>query len=328
MKVLYVGGTGQISFDCVHESVRAGHETWVFNRGNSNAGLPPEVQFITGDFDDDAEYGVIAEHGFDVVCQFRVFGPDKVQRDIDLLAGKIKQYIFISSASAYQKPVAVQTITEDVPLVNPHWEYSRNKAACEAVLREAGDKFRGYTVVRPSHTSRDMLITAMGEGDLVASRMLRGKPVVVHGDGTSLWTVTCSKDFAPPFVKLLGKDAALGEDFHLTSDRAYAWNTLYAALGEALGVTPDIVHVPTATLVKINPDWDGPLWGDKSWSVQFDNSKLKAVVGDFDSDTPLDRFTAERVAAFEARGGADIPVDAELDALFDRIAAAQRAVEV
>ncbi|MEM7627097.1 MAG: NAD-dependent epimerase/dehydratase family protein [Planctomycetota bacterium] len=324
MKVLYVGGTGQISFDCVHESVRAGHETWVFNRGNSNAGLPSEVRFITGDFEDDAAYGVIAEHGFDVVCQFRVFGTDKLRRDIDLLAGKIGQYVFISSASAYQKPVTVQFITEDVPLENPYWEYSRNKAACEALL--GGQSALPWTIVRPSHTSRDMLIDAMGGGDRVAARMLRGQPVVVHGDGTSLWTVTASADFAPPFVKLLGNDVAFGEDFHLTADHAYSWNTLYTALGAALGVTPDLVHVPTATLVKYHPDWEGPLWGDKSWSAQFDNRKIKSVVGDFVCGTALDRFMADRVAAFRRRGGADAAVDAEMDALFDRIAADQRSL--
>jgi len=324
MKVLYVGGTGQISFDCVHESVRAGHETWVFNRGNSNAGLPPETNFITGDFEDDAAYAKLADLGFDVVCQFRVFGVDKLQRDFDLLRNKVGQYVFISTASAYHKPVNVQFITEDVPLVNPYWEYSRNKADCEALLRDSAGL--PWTIVRPSHTSRDMFITALSEHDQLAARMLAGKPVVLPGDGTSLWTFTASKDFAPPFVKLLGNDNALGEDFHLTSDHAHAWNTIYRALGEALGVTPDIVHVPTNTLIKFNPDWEGPLWGDKSWSAQFDNSKIKSAVGDFACDTTLADFTAERVANFRERagraGGVDGLIDPQLDALLDRIASA------
>ncbi|MEL7088058.1 MAG: NAD-dependent epimerase/dehydratase family protein [Planctomycetota bacterium] len=324
MKALYVGGTGQISFDCVHESVRAGHETWVFNRGNSNDGLPAETNFITGDFEDDAAYGAVAEHGFDVVCQFRVFGVDKLQRDLDLLTGRVGQYVFISSASAYQKPVTVQFITEDVPLDNPYWEYSRNKAACEALL--TGQSALPYTIVRPSHTSRDMLIDATGSGDLVAERMLRGEPVIVPGDGTSLWTVTASEDFAPPFVKLLGNDAALGEAFHLTADHAYSWNTLYSALGETLGVMPDLVHVPTATLIQYRPDWEGPLWGDKSWSAQFDNRKIKSVVGDFECNTPLERFMADRVAAFRARLETGPSSDGATSRLFDRIADDQRSL--
>lgn len=324
MKILYVGGTGDISFDCVHESVKSGHEVWVFNRGNSNAGLPKETNFITGDFEDDKSYAQIATEGFEVVCQFRAFGYDKVQRDIELLAGKVKQYVFISTASAYQKPVDVQYITEATPLVNPYWGYSRAKIKCEDVLTSQRDL--PWTIMRPSHTTRDRLVTAMGEGDLVASRMLRGKPVVVQGDGTSLWTVTASADFAPPFVKLLGNAKAIGEAFHLTDDRAWTWNTLYHELARALNVAPQIVHVPTATLVKYNPDWEGPLWGDKSWSVQFDNAKIKSVVGDFTCDTPLDTFMADRVAAFQARGGVQQDFDAALDALFDRIAADQMAV--
>ncbi len=317
MKILYVGGTGEISFDCVHESVRAGHEVSVFNRGNHNAGLPEAVTFLTGDFEDDASYRQVAEQRFDVVCQFRVFDVDKLQRDLDLLTGKVGRYVFISTASAYEKPVRHLPITEDVPLINPHWEYSRKKADCEALLR--GQSALRWTIVRPSHTSRQNLITAIGGGDLLASRMLRGKPVVVHGDGTSLWTITAASDFAPPFVKLLTADAALGQAYHLTADHAYPWRQIYGAAAAALGVEADIVGVPSDTLIRYDPDWEGPLWGDKAWSVQFDNSKIKAVVGDFKCDTPLERFMADRVANFHARGGPDLPIDPTLDALFDRI---------
>ena len=326
MKVLYVGGNGEISFDCVHESVRAGHDVTVFNRGRHNDGLPPapQVTYLTGDFEDDAEYRQVAEGGFDVVCQFRVFDTDKLRRDLDLLTGKIGRYVFISTASAYHKPVRQLPITEDVPLVNPFWGYSRKKAACEAMLAEQSDL--PWTVVRPSHTSRTNLITAMGGGDLLASRMLRGKPVVVHGDGTSLWTVTAAADFAPPFVKLLTADAALGEAFHLTADHAYPWRQLYEAAGDALGVSPQIVGIPSDTLIRAQPDWEGPLWGDKSWSVAFDNAKIKSVVGDFACDTPLDRFMAERVEHFHRRGGRDVPVDEATDALMDRLIKAQSRV--
>ncbi len=324
MKVLFVGGTGQISFDCVHAAVRAGHDVSVFNRGHHNAGLPAETSFITGDVTDEATYGQVAEMGFDVICQFRVFTPTELQRDLRLLTGGVKQYIFISSASAYQKPLPHYRITEAVPLDNPFSEYSRNKAACEALL--CAQTALPYTIVRPSHTSRTKFTTAMGEGDLAASRMLRGKPIVVPGDGTSLWTITRAEDFAPPFVKLFGQAAALQEAFHLTSPHAYDWNQIYLAIGRALGVTPELVHVPSDTLIKYHAPWEAALLGDKSNSVLFDNSKIEGVVGPFHCDPSLDRFMEPLAADFKRRGGAALPFDAELDALHDRIARDQRAL--
>lgn len=324
MKVLFVGGTGQISFECVHESVRKGHDVWVFNRGNSNAGLPEEVSFITGDFDDDDSYGRIAGMGFDVICQFRVFTPEQMKRDVQLLAENVGQYIFISSASAYQRPTPHYVITEEMPLVNPFAVYSRDKADCELVLRD--QDALAYTIVRPSHTSRTKFTTAMGEGDLAASRMLRGKPIVVPGDGTSLWTITRSVDFAPPFVRLFGRSEAMGEAFHLTSQNAFDWNHIYAAIGKSVGCEPDLVHVPSDTLVQYNPKWEGVLLGDKAYSVLFDNSKIKAVVGEFDCNPSLDDFMAVLGADFLDRGGVEVPVDGAVDELYDRIAADQRAL--
>ena len=324
MKVLFVGGTGQISFDCVHEAVRAGHDVWVFNRGNSNAGLPDAVSFITGDFTDDASYGQIATMGFDVICQFRVFTPEELQRDLRLLTGHVGQYIFISSASAYKKPSPHYIITEAVPLENSFSQYSRDKAACEALLT-AQDAL-SYTIVRPSHTSRTKFTTAMGEGDLAASRMLRGRPIVVPGDGTSLWTITRGCDFAPPFVKLFGNQAAHNDAFHLTSPNAYDWNHIYQAMGRALGVEPDLVHVPSDTLIKYNPAWQAALHGDKANSVIFDNTKIRNVVGHFDCNVELDGFMRALADNFLARGGKEIPIDTELDALYDRIAADQSSI--
>ncbi len=324
MKVLYVGGTGQISFDCVHETVRAGHDTWVFNRGNSNNGLPEAVSFIRGDFDDDDAYSRIADGGFDVICQFRVFTPEQVRRDIRLLSGKTSQYIFISTASAYQKPVPHYVITEDVPLINPYAQYSRDKADCEAELRAQSGL--PYTIVRPSHTSRTKFTTAMGEGGFAAQRLLRGKPVIVPGDGTSLWTITAARDFAPPFVKLFGNPAAIGDAFHLTSNNAYTWNQIYTAIADALGVEAKLAHVPSDTLVRYNPAWEGGLLGDKSYSVTFDNSKIKGVVGDFRCDTSLEDFMAGLAEQFRAAGGDETPIDPELDALYDRIIAEQSAL--
>ena len=325
MKVLYIGGTGQISFDCVHESVKAGHDTWVFNRGNSNDGLPPETRFLIGDMHDDDAYRQIVDEGFDVICQFRVFDVDAMERDLRFFTGHCKQYVFISSASAYHKPVGAFPITEDVPLHNPFWEYSRKKAACEERL--AGQSDLPWTIVRPSHTSRDKLTTAMGEGDLAARRMLAGKPIVVPGDGTSLWTITHSRDFAPPFVKLLSNDRALGEAFHLTSDHAYPFDMIYAEIGRALGVEAELVHVPSETLIRYHPGWEGALLGDKTYTVMFDNRKIKGVVGDFDCPTTLEGFMRDVVAASRERidgpGGGG---EGKMDALFDQIINDQRAL--
>lgn len=321
MKVLYIGGTGEISFDCIGQSVKLGHEVSVYNRGNNNAGLPPEVNFITGDIHDDAAYSKLADENFDVVCQFRLFSPDEIKRDIKLFAGHCKQYVFISTASAYRKPVRNLPITERTPLINPYWAYSRAKAEMEQLLREQAGL--PYTIVRPSHTYRTHMPTPLS-GNMDVSRLLRGKPIIVHGDGESLWTVTHARDFAPPFVKLLGNEMTLGEDFHITNDRQWTWNEILEAVAGALGVEDyRFVHVPTDTLVRYNPDWAGPLHGDKAASVIFDNTKVKSVVGDF--DCPIDpRQGMKLVAEFfppDARN-----FDPATDKLLDRIIAEQSAL--
>ncbi len=321
MKVLYIGGTGQISFDCVHESVKAGHETYVFNRGRNNEGLPPQARCISGDMNDADAYGHLAKMGFNVVCQFRAFDTEQVRRDLGLFTGHCDQYVFISSASAYQKPVRRHVITEAVPLENPYWLYSRKKAECEAVLREQSRL--PYTIVRPSHTARTSFPTPLGDGDQPALRLLAGKPIVVPGDGTSLWTITRSEDFAPPFVRLLGNPAALGEAFHLTSDNAYMWNEIFLAMARAIGAPePTLVHVPSDTLIRYHAEWEGPLLGDKSWSVLFDNSRIKGVVGDFRCDTSLDEFMRRSARHFEQRRHAAVEDPAHA-ALLDRIIADQ-----
>ena len=341
MKVLYIGGTGDISFDCVHETVRAGHETCVFNRGNANEGLPDAVRFIKGDINDARSYGRVAAEGFDVVCQFRAYRPEDIARDIELFGGRVGQYVFISSASAYQKPPRRHIITEDVPLANPYWAYSRLKAQAESVL--TGQDGLRYTIVRPSHTFRTQPPVAVGDSATVLRRMLAGQPVIVPGDGTSLWTITRSVDFAPPFVRLLGNPRAIGQAFHLTSDVPATWNLIYEATGRALGVTPYVVHVATDRLVRYRADWEGPLLGDKSNSIMFDNSKIKSVAGDFSCETDLDAMleyaidtwqAAEadpvrriRTAEHEQRiAPPDSPPAGELNRLFDRIARDQEAV--
>ena len=325
LDVLFIGGTGQISLACVREAVAAGHRVSVFNRGRTDAALPAGVTSITGDMADEAAYRALAAQRFDVVCQFMVFRPEEMARDIATFAGSTGQYVFISTASAYQKPAKHYVITEKTPLENPYWEYSRLKAACERLLCDQ-DRLP-FTIVRPSHTVRTRLPTALGEGDLAAHRILRGAPVIVHGDGTSLWTLTRAADFSVPFVGLFGRPEALGEDFHITADRAFTWDQITTALGAALGTAARIVHVPTDTLIRFNPAWEGPLLGDKTWPVLFDNSKVKRVAGDFSCADDLAVILAEPVAAFNARRGT-APANADLDPLFDRIAAAQSALGV
>jgi len=321
MRVLYIGGTGEISFDCVRESVRLGHEVTVFNRGRHNAGLPRECRFVTGDVEDDAAYGRLAAAGFDVVCQFRLFSPAALRRDLALFSGHCGQYVFISTASAYRKPVRGLPITEATPLGNPYWDYSRAKAEMEGLLR-AQDRLP-YTIVRPSHTYRTRMPTPLGD-NLQVSRLLRGKPVVLHGDGESLWTVTHAEDFARPFVRLLGERRALGEAFHITGDRAWSWNEIFEAIAAALGVRSyRLLHVATDTLVRYRREWAGPLLGDKSPSVVFDNRKVKGIAGDF--ACPIDPWRGTKMVAERYPPAAD-GFDPALDALLDRIAAEQEAL--
>ena len=313
MRVLYLGGSGEISFDCIHESIRLGHDVTVFNRGNNNTGLPSECRFVRGDVHDDDAYRRLASESFDVVCQFRLFEPAEVERDIAVFGGRCRQYVFISTASAYRKPMRELPITEDMPLHNPHWEYSRKKAEMERMLRE--QTTLPFTIVRPSHTYRTKLTTPLG-GEV--SRMLRGKPVLVHGDGESLWTITHARDFARPFARLLGNPAAIGEAFHITNDRQWSWNEIFEAIASAIGVDDiEMVHVASDTLCRYNPEWEGPLLGDKSASVIFDNTKVKRVVGDF--ECPIDPWIGMRIVAEAYPPSAAF--DPAKDALYDRIIA-------
>jgi nucleoside-diphosphate-sugar epimerase len=319
MRVLYIGGSGEISFDCIQESLRLGHQVTVFNRGNSNTGLPADCQFLKGDVEDDAAYADLATRNFDVVCQFRLFTPAAIRRDIEVFAGHCQQYVFISSASAYAKPVRHLPITEATPLRNPHWAYSRAKAEMEALLQ--AQRALAFTIVRPSHTYRTKCPTALG-GEV--SRMLRGKPVIVHGDGESLWTVTHASDFARPFARLLGEPRALGEAFHITHDRQWPWNEIFQAIAAAIGVDDlHMVHVASDTLVRYHPEWEGPLLGDKSPSVRFDNHKVKSVAGDF--ECVFDVWEGMKRVAREYPPDPD-KFDVAQDALYDRIIADQLAL--
>ncbi len=322
--ILFIGGTGQISLPCVQLAVDAGHTVSILNRGRTDVPLPAGVEVIAGDMNEAATYGALGDRHFDAVCQFRAYTPAQMKKDIAAFTGKTGQYVFISSASAYQKPARHYVITEKTPVENPYWEYSRNKIACETMLRE--QSALPWTIVRPSHTVRTGMPLAIGDGDAVARRLLRGAPVIVHGDGHSLWTLTRSADLAVPFIKLIGNAAALGEDFHITGDRAFTWDEITDAIAAGLGVEAKIVHVPTDTLVKYNGEWEGPLTGDKSWSALFDNSKVKRVADDFTCADDLETILEELIANFKVRNAtADQAPDA-LDPLMDRICAAQAAL--
>lgn len=322
-RVLFIGGTGNISLSCVEQAVAAGHDVDVFNRGARSVALPPGVRVVAGDMRDRSGYRAVATEKFDVVCQFIAFTPAHMQADIDAFAGNTGQYIFISSASVYQKPPLSFVTTERTPAVNPFWDYSQDKIACEMLLRGARDL--PWTIIRPSHTVRRGLPAVINEGDLVAWRMLEGKPVFVAGDGNTPWTLTRSQDFAVPFVRLFGLDAALGETFTITSDNAYSWDDIYRAIANGIGVETTLVHVPTDTLIRFAPEWEGPLVGDKSWTALFDNAKIKKIVGEFACEPDLGRVLAEPIAHFNtARAEREPPPDlAEYDRIVDRIVTAQ-----
>jgi len=324
LSILYVGGTGQISLPCVEMSVKAGHKVTVFNRGVRDESLPKKVKQITGDMRDPAAYRkLVGKKQWDVVAQFMVFTPEQLQLDLDTFSGNVGQYIFISSASVYEKPPRHYVITEKTPAVNPYWPYSQAKIACEELLR--GQKKLAWTIVRPSHTVRSGLPTMMNEGDMVARRMLAGKPVIVAGDGATPWTLTRSEDFAVPFQGLLGNRKALGEIFHITGDKGFTWDDIYKGIARGLGVEAKIVHVPTDTLCRYKPDWDGPLFGDKTWAALFDNKKIKRVAGKFTCEEDLDAILEQPIRYVKKR--LESPAEPhELEGLYDHICAEQAAL--
>ncbi|MBQ4094850.1 MAG: SDR family oxidoreductase [Oscillospiraceae bacterium] len=295
MKVLLIGGTGTISMAITKLLLQKGEEVWLLNRGTRTAELPEGANFITTDIGNEEETAKKLEGmTFDAVCEFIGFVPSQLERDYRLFAGKTKQYIYISSASAYQKPLSDFKITESTPLSNPYWQYSRDKIACEEYLmkmyRENGFP---VTIVRPSHTYDERSVPLGVHGNKgswqVVKRMMEGKPVIIHGDGTSLWTMTHNSDFAKAYVGLIGNIHAIGEAYHITSDESVTWNQIYQIIADALGVKLNAYYVPSDFLAKTsNYDFTGSLIGDKSNSVVFDNSKVKRAVPDFVATTRLD----------------------------------------
>lgn len=336
MKVLFIGGTGTISTAISKHLVKEGHELYLLNRGNRNSELPEGVNYLIGDINEEEKIAkMIEDMNFDVVCDFIGFVPSQLERDYRLFAGKTKQFMYISSASAYQKPVGNHVINEATPLCNPYWEYSRNKIACEEYLmkmyRENGFP---VTIVRPSHTYDERSIPIGVHGDKgswsIAKRMLEGKPVIVHGDGTTLWTMTHNSDFAKGFIGLMGNIHAIGETFQITSDESLTWNQIYQAVADALGVEYKPYYVSSAFLHEAGPyDFEGSLIGDKANSVVFDNSKLKKAVPDFKATVRFDqgvKMVVDYALSHPEYQIEDPEFDAWCDKVIDALEAAKKAL--
>lgn len=323
--VLFIGGTGVISTACSREALSRGWSVTLLNRGTSATHAAPDgADVLQADVRDAASVrAALGSREFDVVADFLSFTPDQVQQQLDQFAGRMRQYVFISSASAYQTPPARLPVTESTPLRNPYWAYSRNKIACEDLLvhayREDG---LPMTIVRPSHTY-DATRPPFQGGWTVVERMRRGQEVVVHGDGTSLWTITHHEDFARAFVGLLGRPEAVGEAFHITSDEAPTWNRIYTDIADAAGVEPRLVHVASEQIAAVDADFGASLLGDKANSMVFDNSKIRSLVPGWSAQVPF-RQGAQEIVDWHDADPARRQVDARIDALYDRLVESHR----
>ncbi len=325
LKVLFIGGSGVISAASSQLAIERGIDLYVLNRGATHLRpLPPEATVLQADVHDrDAVRAALGGQEFDAVVDWVAFTPEHVRSDIELFRGRTGQYVFISSASAYQTPPARLPVTESTPLRNPYWQYSRDKIACESLLTEAyRDENFPATIVRPSHTYDRTSIPFDGKWTALA-RMRAGKEVVVHGDGTSLWTLTHSADFAQGFVPLLAHPRTVGDVFHITSDDVLTWDQIAHSLAAGLGVTPHLVHVPSDVIAAADPQWGAGLIGDKAHSMVFDNSKLRSVVPDFCATIPFEQGAREIVAWYDEDPARQQP-DGRLDALMDKLVAAYR----
>lgn len=321
MKVLFIGGTGNISAAVSRLCIEQGIDLYLLNRDIIKMKIE-EAETITGDIN---QPGVLSAklqtHTWDAVVNWIAFNIDDIKRDINLFKGKTDQYIFISSASAYQKPVQNPVITESTPLKNPFWEYSRRKIACENTLTAAyKEENFPMTIVRPSLTYDTVIPVAIGgwKEYTIIDRIKKGKKIIVHGDGTSLWTITHSSDFAKGFVGLIGHPQAIGQAFHITSDEILNWNKIYKTVAEAADAEADIIHIASDFICQIEPSMTGSLIGDKAESVIFDNRKIKKYVPDFTAAIPFETGIKQTLQWFEADTSRMI-VNKETNTMMDRI---------
>jgi nucleoside-diphosphate-sugar epimerase len=318
MTVLFLGGTGTISTACAALAVQRGLDLTLVTRGRHDDRAPAGAEVLHADVRDPARLGdVLGDRTFDAVVDWSAYEPAHVEDDLRLFRGRTGQYVFISSASAYQTPPRSLPVTEDTPLDNPVWGYSQAKTACEKRLWAARDDGMPVTVVRPSHTYAPWTPPFRGRYT-VLDRLQRGAPVLVHGDGLSLWTLTHHRDFATGFVGLLGNDDALGRAVHITSDEVLTWDAIVGALADALGVEPHVVHVPSDQVAKADADWGDSLLGDKAHARVFDNALVKSLVPDFEARIPWAEGAREMAAWFEAHPEARV-VDEEYDRMVDRL---------
>jgi nucleoside-diphosphate-sugar epimerase len=330
MKALFIGGTGNISTACSRLALARGVDLHLLNRGQRTRSELKDATFLTGDINDSVQIGkLLNAERFDVVVNFIAYTPAEVERDIQLFREKCDQYIFISSASAYQKPPTHPVITESTPLANPFWDYSRNKIACEELLVSAYRQ-KGFpaTIVRPSHTYETVIPVALGswEDFTIIDRIRKGKKVIIHGDGTSLWTITHSHDFAKGFVGLMGHQQSIGHSFHITSDELLNWNQIYQAVADAAGAKLKAVHMASDFICmeadKIGEGWiRGNLLGDKANSAIFDNSKIKRFVPGYVAIIPFREGIRKTVEWFDSHPDR-IRIDEKNNILLDTILAA------
>ncbi|MEX1376150.1 MAG: SDR family oxidoreductase [Eubacteriales bacterium] len=326
MKALLIGGTGTISMSISKKLAEDGHELYLLNRGNRNDELEEyNVNYITCDINDEvAMQKALGEHEFDVVADFIAFTKEHLERDYRMFRDRARQFMFISSASAYQKPLSNYLITESTPLANPFWQYSRDKIECENYLNKLYQE-EGFpiTIIRPSHTYSERSVPLAVKGNngswQVIRRMMEGKPVIVHGDGSSLWTLTHARDFAIAFVGLMDNVHAVGETFHITSDESLSWNQIYHTIARVLGVKANIRYM-SSELLEACSDYDflGELQGDKTHTVVFDNTKVKRAVPEFVCTTRFDQGIKETIEYILAHPEYQL-IDEDFDAWCDRM---------
>ena len=329
MRILFIGGTGIISTACTSLALARGHDLFLLVRGQRGAAATGAT-VLTADFHDEkAAAAALGGRSWDAVVDFIAFTPRDIERDLRLFRGRTGQFVFISSASAYQRPATHYLVTESTPLANPFWDYSREKIACEErLVRALREEAFPVTIVRPSLTYGDTQVTlavnSWERSYTAIDRMRRGLPVIVPGDGSSLWTVTHNSDFAVGLIGLLGNPQATGHAFHITSDEVLTWDQIYRAAAAAAGVpAPELVHIASDFIAACLPDEAAGLIGDKSTSVVFDNSKIKRFVPEFVATTRYPEGVARTIAWFDA-DPARRQVDEAAGARWDRLIAAYR----